>query len=155
MVLSIIFMIGICAVGVLFMYKAVNGRLKSKKARTWPTVIGRVLSSEVQEDRFRNATGKASIAFVPDISYEYNVNGTPYTSKDVIFGEKTYDYVTASRICDKYAVDTTPEVYYNPERPSEAVLAPWSTEGARSFVPGVFFIFAGLIVGLFGILFPS
>lgn len=155
MVLSIVFMIVICAVGVLFMYKAVSGRLKSNKAKSWPTVPGRVLTSEVIEDRFRNATGKASIAYVPDVTFEYNVNGTSYTSKNVIFGETTYDYLTASRICEKYAVDTTPPVYYNPERPSEAVLAPWSTEGARSFIPGIFFIVAGLLVGLFGILFPS
>lgn len=155
MFLPIIFMVAIVGVGVFLVYKAAIGRIKSKKAQSWPTVKGRVVTSEVVEDRFRNATGKASIAFVPAIAYEYNVNGTHYSSKSVIFGATTYDYITASRICEKFAAETTPEVYYNPARPSEAVLAPWSVEGARSYIPGIFFIISGLLVGLFGILFPS
>jgi len=152
MVLSIVFMIVICAVGVLFMYKAVSGRLKSNKAKSWPTVPGRVLTSEVIEDRFRNATGKASIAYVPDVTFEYNVNGTSYTSKNVIFGETTYDYLTASRICEKYAVA---KVYYNPANPQDAVLLPQATEGLRSLIPGTFFIVTGIAIGVMGFLFPN
>ncbi len=155
MALSIIFMLGLIAVGVLFMYKAVAGRLKSKQAQSWPTVKGLVLTSEVEEDRFRNSTGKATIAFMPSVLYEYTVEGQTYTGKNVIFGQTNYDYITAARICDKFAEDATPNVYYNPENHSESVLAPKATEGLRSLVPGIFFIVSGIIVGLFGILFPS
>ena len=153
--LSIVFMLGLVAIGVIFMYKSVKGRLKSKQAQSWPKVKGLVLSSEVEEDRYRNPTGKATIAFIPGVVYEYNVNGQPYTGKNVIFGQTNYDYIIASRICEKFSVDETPDVYYNPQNPAESVLVPKATEGLRSLVPGIFFIFSGLIVGLFGILFPQ
>jgi hypothetical protein len=153
--LSIAFMLGLIAVGVLFMYKAVQGRMKSKQAQAWPTVKGRVKTSEVVEDRFRNATGKATIAFVPEVVYEYTVAGQTYTGNSVIFGETSYDYLTASRICEKFAVDTSPKVYYNPSNHSESVLAPKATEGLRSLIPGIFFIVSGLVVGIFGIILPS
>jgi len=155
MLLSIVFMIALIAVGVAFMYTAISGRLKSKSAQHWPTVKGKVLSSEAVEDRFRSATGKATIAYVPDVSYEYVVMGQPFTGKNVIFGEKAYDYITASRICEKFAVGSTPDVYYNPNKPAESVLVPKINEGQRSFIPGIFFICSGLLIGLFAILFPS
>jgi len=155
MALSIAFMIGLIAIGVLMMHKSLAGRMKSKQAQSWPTVKGRVLTSEVVEDRYRDPMGQATIAFIPSVVYEYNVEGQPYTGKNVIFGQTNYDYIVASRICDKFAVDSTPEVYYNPLNPSESVLVPKSTEGMRSLVPGIFFIISGIIVGLVGILFPS
>jgi hypothetical protein len=155
MAVSIAFMLGLIAVGVLFMRNAVGGRLKSKQAQAWPTVQGRVVTSEVVEDRYRDPTGKATIAFVPNVVYEYNVNGQTYNSRNVIFWQTNYDYLVASRICEKFTVDATPDVYYNPAKPTESVLVPKSTEGMRSLVPGIFFIVAGILVGLFAILFPE
>jgi hypothetical protein len=155
MAVSIAFMLGLIAVGVLFMRNAVGGRLKSKQAQAWPTVQGRVVTSEVVEDRYRDPTGKATIAFVPNVVYEYKVNGQTYNSRNVIFGQTNYDYLVASRICEKFTVDATPDVYYNPAKPTESVLVPKSTEGMRSLVPGIFFIVAGILVGLFAILFPE
>lgn len=155
MLLSILFMLALIAIGILFMYRAVSGRLKSKKALSWPVVKGRVTSSEVLEDRLRSATGKATIAYVPDISYDYTVNGTIYTGSAVILGATTYDYITASRICEKFSVESEPNVYYNPTDPQDSVLLPQATEGLRSLVPGIFFIVSGILIGLFGILFPN
>ncbi|HNR02085.1 MAG TPA: DUF3592 domain-containing protein [Anaerolineaceae bacterium] len=155
MLLSILFMIGFILLGVVFMYRAASGRLKSKKAQSWPLVKGRVVSSEVLEERFRSATGKATIAFVPVVSYEYTVNGTTYTGSVVIFGETTYDYITASRICEKYTPESEPNVYYNPADPQDSVLLPQATEGLRSLIPGIFFIITGIIIGVMGFLFPN
>jgi hypothetical protein len=155
MALSIAFMLGFFAIGVLFMRTAVGGRIKSKQAQSWPVVKGRVVTSEVVEDRYRDPTGKATIAFVPNVVYEYNVEGQTYSSRNVIFGQTNYDYLVASRICEKFAVDATPDVYYNPAKPAESVLVPKSTEGMRSLVPGIFFIVAGILIGLVAILFPE
>lgn len=155
MLLSILFMLGLIVLGVVFMYRAVSGRVKAKKALEWPTVKGKVLSSEVEEDRLRNATGKAIIAFVPEISYEYVVNGKTYTNDVVILGDTTYDYITAARICEKFAVESEPIVHYNPDDAQDSVLLPQATEGMRSVIPGIFFIVSGILIGLFAVLFPN
>ena len=153
--LSIIFMIGFVALGGFFLSKAINSRLQTKRASNWPSVKGKVVSSEVLEDRFRNPTGKATIAFIPAVEFEYNVNGVKYKGSKVTFGSTTYDYIIASKICDKFAVESTPDVFYNPSNPAESVLAPKSTEGQRSVIPGVFFIITGILIGLVGILLPG
>lgn len=155
MLRSILFMLGFIAIGVAFGFKAVNGRVRAKAAQNWPKTKGKVLASEVVEDRFRSITGKASIAFIPEISYQYLVTGTTYESSVVIFGETTYDYITASNICEKFAVDSEPVIYYNPNKPADSVLLPQVTEGLRSLIPGIFFIVVGLLIGILAFVFPS
>ena len=71
MLRSMLFMLGFIAIGIAFGFKAVKGRIQAKAAQTWPKTKGKVLTSEVTEDRFRSVTGKASIAFIPEISYQY------------------------------------------------------------------------------------
>lgn len=155
MIRTILFVLGFIAVGVVFGYKAVSGRIRSKAAQNWPTVKGKVLTSEVMEDRFRNATGKASIAFVPEITYTYTVDGREYNGDTVIFGEITYDYITAARICEKFAVESEPNVYYDPAKPEESVLLPKATEGLRSLIPGIFFLAVGVVILVFALVFPK
>lgn len=155
MQVPILFMLGFILIGALFLLNAIKSRLLIRRASNWPSVKGKVLSSEVEEDRFRNPTGKATIAFVPAIEYSYKVNGTAYTGTRVTFGVTNYDYIIASKICDKFAIESTPDVFYNPANPAESVLAPKSTEGQRSVIPGVFFIVTGILVGLVGILLPG
>lgn len=155
MPLTILFSLAFILLGAFFLYRSISARLMTKKAQDWPIVQGKVLASEVVEDRFRNPTGKATIAFVPQVSYQYNVNGVSYTSSRIAFGSTNYDYMIAARICEKFAVDTSPNVYYDPTNPAESVLAPKSTEGLRSIIPSIFFIFTGFIILLFGILFQG
>jgi hypothetical protein len=109
----------------------------------------------VLEDRFRNPTGKATIAFVPAVEYEYNVNGTSHTGSRVSFGSTNYDYIIASKICEKFAAGSTPDIFYNPADPGESVLAPKSIEGVRSVIPGVFLIITGILIGLVAIFLPG
>ncbi len=155
MLRSMLFMLGFIAIGIAFGFKAVKGRIQAKAAQTWPKTKGKVLTSEVTEDRFRSVTGKASIAFIPEISYQYLVNGKMYESRTVIFGETTYDYITASNICEKFAVDSEPVIYYNPNKPADSVLLPQVTEGLRSLIPGIFFVVVGIMIGIMAFVFPS
>jgi len=133
MLLSIIFMIALIAVGVGFMYTAISGRLKSKSAQSWPTVKGKVVSSEAVEDRFRSATGKATIAYIPDVSYEYVVMGQPYTGKNVIFGEKAYDYI--------------------PDKPKDAVLETVAAGGKLLTILGAVMSVIGVVALIAALIF--
>lgn len=155
MLVQILFTLGFILVGGLFLFRAVKSRLQVKQARSWPSVKGKVTSSEVQEDRFRNPTGKASIAFIPAVEYEYNVSGVSYTGERVTFGSTSYDYIISSKICEKFGAGSTPDVFYNPADPAESVLAPKSTEGVRSMIPGIFLIVTGILIGLVGIFLPG
>lgn len=153
MFLKIIIVVGLILVGVNYLYKAISMRAKSKAAKQWPVAKGKILSSEVKEDTLRNVTGKVSAAYFSSVLYEYKVNGEVLQGNRVTFGNPTYDYVTASRIRDKFAVDSEVNVSYNPANPHECVLVPFAREAMQSFIPGIFFIITGLIVVVVMIIF--
>ncbi len=146
MFLKIIIVVGLMLVGANYLYKAISLRVKSKAATQWPVTRGKLLSSEVKEDTLRNVTGKISAAYFCEVQYEYSVNGELLHGSRVTFGNPTYDYVTASRIRDKFAVDTEVNVYYNPTNSHESVLVPFAREAMRSLIPGIFFIASGLLI---------
>lgn len=149
----ILFMVVFIGFGAWLLYGALSVRMKAKKAEGWPVAKGRILSSEVLEDRLRSATGTAVIAFLPMVKYQYRVNMQEYSGDRVIFGRKNYDYVTASQICNHFAAGAEADVYYNPENPADSILAPKSREGMRSLIPGTFFVLSGIIVGVISFIF--
>jgi hypothetical protein len=153
MLFTIVFMVVFIGFGVYLLYGAIAARIKVRKAINWPKVKGTILSSEVVEDRVRSTTGRAVIAYIPDIAYQYSVNLEKYSGTRVVFGSVNYSYILASQICARFAAGTQADVYYNPEKPTDAVLAPKSREGLRSVIPGIFFIFTGVVVGLVAIIY--
>lgn len=91
---------------------------------SWPTTSGTVLSSRVSVSKSDNGT-----SYSPDISYSYEVNGFTYTADKVTF-LSTGGRDGAESIVARYPVNAAIDVYYNPLRPSKAVLIPgmdWST----------------------------
>lgn len=153
MAIIIIFILVFVSIGLALLFNSIRGRIKVNVARDWPVAKGLVLESEVVEERLRNATGQATISFVPQISYEYVVNGEKLTGSRVTFGSITFDYQTALEICESFPVEKTTNVYYNPKDPSDSVLAPKSKSGLRSIVPGVFFILVGIVVGVISVIY--
>jgi Protein of unknown function (DUF3592) len=149
----ILFMLVFIGFGCWLLYGALSIRMKAKKAEGWPVVKGLILTSDVEEDRLRSATGTAVIAFLPKVKYQYIVDQKEYTGDRVIFGRKNYNYVTAAQISSLFSAGKEANVYYNPADPTDSVLAPKSREGVRSVIPGTFFIFSGIIVGVVALIF--
>ena len=67
---------------------------------------------------------KTGTKFVPEIEYEYKVNLVPYRSKQLYWMQNLVRdaFDEADDIRSKYPVGQFLKVYYNPEKPSEAVL---------------------------------
>ena len=114
MFFSILIVIATLGIGFWFLYAAISTRQKSKIAQEWPVARGVVTVSEVVEDRMRSATGKASVSYIPEVRYEYNVNGEKLTGNKIVFGNSSYAYITAAEICEHFPVGAPVDVYYNP-----------------------------------------
>jgi len=153
MAYKILIVAGVFLIGLGYLYRALQLRVTAKAARQWPQTKGKVLSSSVEEDAIRNFTGKASMVYVMAIKYEYSVTGQTLIGDRLTFGNPTYDYLTASRIRDKYAVDSEVNVYYNPVKPAESVVVPYAREAMRSMIPGIFFIASGIIISVLMLIF--
>jgi hypothetical protein len=153
MVVQILIVAGVIVVGLVYLYLAISMRIKATAAKKWPTVKGRIISCSTEEDAMRTMTGQAAKVYFIDISYEYTVNGTAFTGHHITFGKPHYDYMTATRISEKFHAESERDVYYDPNNPSEALLVPYAREAMPSLIPAIFFIAAGIIVAVIMILY--
>jgi hypothetical protein len=97
------------------------------QAMCWPTVPGRIISSGVQayED---TDDGTTRTNYKVSVVYNYEVNGRKYTGDRLRMGLVMSANVTglAKRTARRYPVGDEVEVYYNPKKPSESVLHPYT-----------------------------
>lgn len=105
-----------------------------ERARHWPAVPCRVISSRVQTHSGKSTT------YNVDILYSYNVDGREYRSNryDFMSGSSS-GYSSKAIIVAQYRPGTTTKCYVNPSEPTDAVLD-------RSFQP---VMLAGLIPTVF------
>lgn len=140
-------------IGFLLLRQAVNARRMGKLAQKWPSTTATILESVIEEEPSRDATGSVNVAFRLLVKYEFAVGGKVFEGDRVSFGKATFDYVTASNVKAQFAEGKEVPVWFNPENPEESVLAPKTTVGMLSRVPGVFLIVTGVVIGLVAILY--
>ncbi|MCC6146131.1 MAG: DUF3592 domain-containing protein [Anaerolineaceae bacterium] len=117
------FLIILAAGGGLVFFNLRSHR-KAELSRDWPGVQGKVTVSTVRETSSTDDDGYASTYYHPKVEFEYEVGGQTHTGKHVSFGGSTgYGHPAQAKAkLEHYPVGALVQVYYNPERPSEAVL---------------------------------
>ena len=94
------------------------GVLRSVAASTWPKVKGEVVYAGIQEED----DGESS-TFMPVVEFKYKVRGRAYESTSFAFGFTASSFrFLSSSIYKKYRNRPYIKVYYNPKKPSQAVL---------------------------------
>ena len=134
---SIIF-IGIGIVIALFSYSAYKTSVESKN---WPTIDGVVITSQIEQQTSTSGEGankKTTVKSVPKIAYQYRVGGQSYQCAKISFSSQTGN---ANRIVGQYPKGKTVWVYYNPDKPKQAVLVPGGS--GLNVVP---YFFAGVFI---------
>jgi len=122
--------------GGFFIYMSiVNGR-KAKASLTWPSVPGEVTFSGMITD----ATDRET--FYPSVTYGYVVNGQKFQSSQVGFSG-----IKSKKILTKYPKGSRVDVFFDPSKPSTAVLERGGSSKAGMFV-GVAVIAASLVIGI-------
>ncbi|OAI54783.1 hypothetical protein AYO44_14225 [Planctomycetaceae bacterium SCGC AG-212-F19] len=93
----------------------------------WPIAPGRIISSGVQEYQVTDE-GTTSTHYKVSVVYAYEVNGRKYTGDRLRMGIVISGTLTAlaKRTARRYPVGDEVEVYYNPKKPSESVLHPYT-----------------------------
>ncbi len=85
----------------------------------WPKVEGRVLRSYAED------TGSESPSWAAKVQYEYTVEGRPYRSSKVQYGAtQLMMQGRAERLAATRRPGDTVSVWYDPGKPSRAVLRP-------------------------------
>jgi hypothetical protein len=128
--------VGLIGGGLLIWMSIVNGR-KAKESMSWPSVPGAVISSVLVTDTVGDIA-----SFTPVVTYNYIVNGQVLQSDRVRFSS-----TRSKRILTKYPKGSTVQVFYDPQRPSTAVLEKGGSTRVMMFV-GVAVIAGSWLVGI-------
>jgi hypothetical protein len=92
----------------------------ARQSRTWPSTVGRVVSSRVRHDEYRLRRQSWGIAAV---EYEYEVNGRRLRGRRVRFGGLlNANPRDAGRVVIRYTEGSPVSVRYDPVRPHRCTL---------------------------------
>ena len=119
--------------------------VKSRQARFWPTAQGRILDSRVRE-----VLDDGSPTYDAYILYEYSVNGVNLRSNVWRLGVGSSSFMGfAKRAVAKYPIGAAVTVYFNPDKPNDAMLETGNASWAFLLF-GLAFFLGGLnaVIGL-------
>lgn len=96
---------------------------KGVASESWYKTEGTIISSDISIDY-----SEGDELYGAHVEYRYKVDDVDYTSDNISFGDyNSSSKKPAQKILAKYYVGKTVVVYYNPEKPSEALLEPGTT----------------------------
>lgn len=145
--LTIVFGIGMFAVGLVMLIVWSSQRKKAKAAEAWPTIQGVILSAGLQEHRHHDSkTHRTSVTYEPMVTYQYSLMGQSYQGNSLAFGHASYDYNSANRKIAAYPQGAQVMVHYDPVDPAKAVLETKAAGGAVLIVIGILFMVLGAAV---------
>lgn len=107
--------------------------------KKWPKTIGRIVRSEITSSlqRHRRPTrtrGEYNVTmYVPRIVYSYEADGHSFEGDDIGWSSSANRPSVVEKDVKRYPLQTQVQVYYNPDDPAEATLAP--TVGMLALIP--------------------
>lgn len=117
-------------------------------ARRWPQCTGKVVESAIEE-----ATGDSQIgeSFVPRIRFTYYAAGKPRDSRHFAFHVWAGSRIRAEATVARYPVGSFVTVYYDPNRPEQAVLEPGTAGLSVAIAVFAGLVFLGSVAGWLGV----
>lgn len=133
--------------GAAIVWVGVRDLQHAQASTQWPTATGQVRVSEVEYRRSRDSGG----TYHARVVYDFEVEGTPYTSDRVAFGDFGSSNPGHARgIVNRYPEGDPVVVFFPPQEPGRAVLEP-GVQLQTWFMPafGLVFLVTGLGMALF------
>lgn len=111
---------------------------------SWPSAEGIIESATVT-----SSTDDDGTTYSPQVTFSYSVNDQRYTGDKVTYWSNHYDsFSEAQAVINRYPVRTEKPVYYDPDKPSRAVLDP-TRQTTNMFIMmavGGLFAVVGLVI---------
>ena len=114
--------------GVLLLMFTIAFHRVTAQARKWPATRGRIIASGVETFQHQSDEGVPATHYKPTLLYTYEVSGRQYQGDRVTIGVRWSGTIpaVAKRSAAKYVVGQEVDVYYDPKKPGESVLKPYS-----------------------------
>lgn len=128
-------------VGGILLFIAIRNRQKSSASMSWPSVPGTITASAVRENSSTDEDGHESTTYSPAVEYEYLVNNQAYKGKRINYGVgSSSNRAAAQKEVDRFLPGMAVTVYYNPEKPGEAVLDRKIVSSKAGLIIGIVFL---------------
>ncbi|HEX9558578.1 MAG TPA: DUF3592 domain-containing protein [Reyranella sp.] len=93
-----------------------------RRTAQWPSAQGRIVRSGMRTVRRKQAGEATKVGNVPAVEYVFSVDGVEYSGHRIGVGDITASSPQAEAVLERYRVGRTGPVFYNPDKPEEAVL---------------------------------
>jgi len=104
-------------------------------SQSWPRAIGTITSGSIVREYSNDSTGY-SVA----LTYEYLANGVTHTGKRIGFSRRVFSRSSRAQTeLERYPVNSAVIVYFNPEKPGDAVLV-------RNYPDSIILIVCGITI---------
>jgi hypothetical protein len=119
-----IFVLALLGLGIYLIMFGMRSKKKAEESQGWPATNGTITATEVKRSVNRDDDGHESYAYYPAVEYTYQVGTQTFTSKRLGFGGilAQKDPSVAQKAIQRYPVGGPVTVYYDPAKPSDAVL---------------------------------
>jgi len=119
-----IFVLALLVLGIYLVVFSLRSKKKAEESQNWPNTPGTVTLAEVKRSVNRDEDGNESYDYFPKVGYTYQVGGETLTGNRLSFGGILAQKNPASvqKILERYPVGGQVTVYFDPNKPSEAVL---------------------------------
>jgi len=131
----------VIAFGCVLLVIAIRRSVKASKSLKWPNVNGAILQSMV----VAQAQGRGR-AYVPRVSYEYEIDGISYSGTAITVCDSSLGRAWSQKIVDRYPGGAPVKIYYNPEKPSDALLEPGNITGLLILYAFLFLAIASAVL---------
>lgn len=132
------------AIGIVLIYMYFRNLARVRASEGWPTSQGTILKSWIRESTTTDDDGSTSSHYYPEVRYVYQVMGVEYQGDKLTFGPKSGGAQSkAARIVSNYPKGVNVTVYYDPAKPSNAVLE--RNVSKALLIYGVIFLLIGIL----------
>jgi len=112
--------------GIITLFYVISLFSKAAKSKNWPFIKGFIISSEVIELHDSTEKGKYASTYRNKILFKYKVNEKEFLSSNLFWGSKISDSSLDDKkeYASKYTEGMEVDIYYNPDKPHQAVIEP-------------------------------
>jgi hypothetical protein len=109
--------------GAILLFFAIRTRKKSNASMAWPSTAGQISEASVRQNSSTDEDGHVNFTYSPVVEYDFTVNGQAFKGRRINYGvTASPSREAAQKEVDRFPVGMQVTVFYNPEKPGEAVL---------------------------------
>ena len=132
-------------IGFVLLFIYFRNLAQVRASQTWSTAQGTVIQSWVRKSNSTDSDGSTSSSYHPEIHYLYQIKGDEHQGNKIAFGPRVGGSRSrAKKIVEKYPTGANVTVYYQPDKPANAVLE--RSISKISLVLGIIFALAGFLI---------